>query len=79
VTRLDKGSCFCGSVEIEVSGTPDGMGYCHCASCRAWPAGPVDAVTLWRQMSVRVIKGAELLAAVSRTPSTGRQFGPKSG
>jgi hypothetical protein len=55
------------------------MGYCHCASCRAWPAGPVDAVTLWRQMSVRVIKGAELLAAVSTTPSTGRQFGPKSG
>jgi hypothetical protein len=59
MTRIFKGSCFCGSVEIEVSDTPEGMGYCHCASCRAWPAEPVNAVTLWRQMSVRVIKAAE--------------------
>lgn len=28
------GTCFCGAVEIEVSGEPVAMGYCHCASCR---------------------------------------------
>ena len=28
-----KGSCFCGAVEIEVSGAPAAMGYCHCDDC----------------------------------------------
>ena len=27
------GSCFCGIVEVEVTGSPEGMGYCHCSSC----------------------------------------------
>ena len=26
------GSCFCGAVQLTVSGEPEGMGYCHCAS-----------------------------------------------
>jgi hypothetical protein len=29
-----QGQCFCGAVTIEASGDPEGMGYCHCASCR---------------------------------------------
>jgi hypothetical protein len=29
MTTTHNGTCFCGSVEIEVSGTPEGMGYCH--------------------------------------------------
>lgn len=33
------GACFCGAVRIEVSGSPEAMGYCHCASCRSWSAG----------------------------------------
>jgi len=24
------GSCFCGAVEVEVTGSPEAMGYCHC-------------------------------------------------
>jgi hypothetical protein len=24
-----KGSCFCGAVQLEVTGEPAGMGYCH--------------------------------------------------
>jgi len=35
-----KGKCFCGAVEIMVDGDPVGAGYCHCASCRSWSAGP---------------------------------------
>ena len=41
-----KGECFCGTVRIEVSGTPEAMGYCHCSSCRSWSGGPVNAFTL---------------------------------
>ena len=36
---IHKGECFCG-VQIEVSGEPEGMGYCHCRSCRWWSAAP---------------------------------------
>jgi hypothetical protein len=40
------GECFCGAVEIEVSGQPELMGYCHCRSCRSWSATPVNAFML---------------------------------
>ena len=36
-----KGQCFCGAVTVEVTGDPEGAGYCHCASCRSWSAGPL--------------------------------------
>jgi hypothetical protein len=60
-----KGECFCGAVHIEVSGEPEGMGYCHCRSCRSWSGGPVNAFTLWEPGAVRVTAGA---VQVSRTP-----------
>ena len=55
-----RGACFCGSVEVEVTGTPEAMGYCHCASCRSWSAGPVNAFTLWSPGNVRITRGSEL-------------------
>ena len=48
MTNTHKGACFCGAVQIEVSGEPAGMGYCHCRSCRSWSAAPVNAFTLWK-------------------------------
>src|SRR5689334_1559548 len=45
---MHKGGCFCGAVQVEVSGEPESMGYCHCQSCRSWSGGPVNAFTLWR-------------------------------
>ena len=55
------GKCFCGQIQIEVTGTPEGMGYCHCSSCRSWSASPVNAFTLWMPEAVRVVQGAEKL------------------
>ena|SRR5215203_2096217 len=49
-----KGECFCGAIRIEVTGDPEGMGYCHCRSCRSWSGGPVNAFTLWKPDAVRV-------------------------
>src|SRR5262245_28110904 len=51
------GSCFCGEVKFEVTGTPAAMGYCHCESCRHWSAGPVNAFTLWKPESLKVTRG----------------------
>jgi hypothetical protein len=50
--KVYNGSCFCGAVEVTVTGVPAGMGYCHCASCREWSAGPVHAFTLWKPEQV---------------------------
>ena len=65
-----KGSCFCGGVEIEVTGEPVGMGYCHCGDCRSWAAAPVNAFSLWKPEQVRVTKGAAMIASSAR-PAVG--------
>jgi hypothetical protein len=76
---MHKGACFCGAVEIEVSGEPAGMGYCHCSSCRSWSAGPVNAFTLWPPSAVRVTKGAEHVAMFSKNPLSERKYCSKCG
>jgi hypothetical protein len=73
------GTCFCGTVELEVSGTPEAMGYCHCRSCRAWSGGPVNAFSLWKPDSVRVTSGAEHIATFRKTPLSERQYCTKCG
>lgn len=68
------GTCFCGAIEIEVSGEPEAMGYCHCGSCRSWSAGPVNAFTLWKPDAVRVTRGAEHLGSYQKTERSIRKF-----
>ncbi len=74
MTDIYKGQCFCGAVEIEASGAPEGMGYCHCRSCRSWSAGPVNAFTLWKPEAVKVSKGAEHVETYQKTPSSERRY-----
>ena len=73
------GACFCGAVEIEVTGAPEGMGYCHCSSCRSWSAGPVNAFTLWKPENVKVTKGAEFVGKFMKTPVSDRKYCTKCG
>jgi hypothetical protein len=68
------GRCFCGKVELTVSGKPAAMGYCHCASCREWSAGPVNAFTLWPPSAVTITRGADQLGAFNKTPSSTRKW-----
>lgn len=73
------GECFCGSVKIEVSGEPAGMGYCHCRSCRSWSGGPVNAFSLWAPEAVKVTAGEEYLATYAKTAVSERQYCSKCG
>jgi hypothetical protein len=68
------GACFCGAVELRVSGAPAAMGYCHCRSCRSWSGGPVNAFTLWPPEAVAVTKGAEHVATYRKTDMSHRQY-----
>lgn len=71
---VHEASCFCGAVRLRLEGAPAAMGYCHCASCRRWSAGPVNAFTLWTPPAVRVTRGAELVASYAKTPNSVRRW-----
>ena len=79
MSNMYKGRCFCGAVQIEVTGAPEAMGYCHCRSCRSWSAGPVNAFSLWKPENVRVVEGAEHVAMFSKTAFSERQYCKKCG
>jgi hypothetical protein len=79
MTEKHTGHCFCGAVEIEVAGAPEAMGYCHCASCRSWSAGPVNAFTLYQKDNVKVTKGNEHLGSFAKNETSDRQFCTKCG
>lgn len=69
-----KGTCFCGAVEITVTGEPAAMGFCHCTSCREWSASPINAFTLWKPEAVRITKGRDHLATFNKTPRSFRKW-----
>jgi len=74
-----KGRCFCGAVELRVTGQPAAMGYCHCTSCREWSAGPVNAFTLWPPNAVTITRGADQLGSYAKTENSIRKWCKKCG
>src|SRR5687768_3174384 len=68
------GRCFCGAIELRVVGEPAAAGYCHCASCREWSAGPVNAFTLWPLNAVTVTRGADQLGSYRKTDRSVRMW-----
>jgi hypothetical protein len=79
MTATYAGTCFCGAVAIEASGAPEAMGYCQCASCRSWSAGPVNAFSLWKPENVNVTRGKEFIGHFKKTENSDRQFCTKCG
>lgn len=77
--KIYEGSCFCGAVHITVQGDPAAAGYCHCASCRSWSAGPVNAFTLWKPEQVKVTQGEALLGEFHKTDRSYRQWCTRCG
>ncbi|HSC95725.1 MAG TPA: GFA family protein [Burkholderiales bacterium] len=69
-----QGSCFCGAVQLTVTGEPAAMGYCHCESCRSWSAAPVNAFTLWKPEAVRITRGADNIGTFNKTPRSQRKW-----
>ncbi len=73
------GNCFCGAVEVQVTGSPEGMGYCHCNSCRSWSGGPVNAFTLWKPEAVEITSGKQHVATFEKTAMSQRKYCAKCG
>jgi hypothetical protein len=71
---IRKSGCVCGEVQLEISGDPTVMAYCHCESCRGWLGAPIHAATLWPTDNVQVVKGADKLGLYKKTENSHRQF-----
>lgn len=69
-----RATCFCGAVEIEVTGKPASAGYCHCKDCQGWSGAPINAYTIWPAGAVRVVKGEADIGTFSRTGQTFRKY-----
>ena len=74
-----KGSCYCGAVEIEVSGDALDMGYCHCNECRRYSTAPVSAFTLWKPENVKITKGQQFLGKFKSSEMSDRRYCTKCG
>jgi hypothetical protein len=79
MTMKHVGSCFCGAVEVEATGAPEAMGYCHCRSCRSWSGGPVNAFSLWKPAAVRITAGADHVATFAKSSLSQRKYCSKCG
>jgi hypothetical protein len=71
--QVQKGQCFCGQVQIEVTGQPAAQGYCHCESCRQISGAPIRGFTVWPKESVRVTRGEDQLKGYSKTDFSDRR------
>lgn len=66
--------CACGAVEVQITGDPIAMAYCHCESCRSWLGAPIHAASLWPTDNVAVTQGEDHLAIYVRTEESLRHF-----
>ena len=73
------GRCFCGAVELIVTGEPLAMGYCHCKDCAAWSATPINSYSFWGFDQLEIIKGIENIQTFSKTDHSKRKFCEKCG
>ena len=74
MSETHKGACFCGAVQIEVTGEPNVMGYCHCSDCAGWAGAPVNAFSLWSPESVKVTAGEDKIGNYAKTEGSQRKF-----
>ena len=58
------GQCYCGNVQVAVSGPAAVSGYCHCLDCRKWHGAPINAFSVWPSSGVN-IEGETLMSEQS--------------
>src|SRR3954466_14450826 len=67
-----KGSCLCGGVGFEMTGTPTRVNHCHCSRCRK-ARGTAHATNLLLPLAgIRFVRGEDLL--VSYVPPGAKTF-----
>jgi hypothetical protein len=73
------GNCLCGAVKVEVTGSPEAMGYCHCSSCRCRSGYPFNALSLWKPEAVRIKAGSQHVATSQKRPMSQQKYCARCG
>ena len=71
---MHKGSCLCGAVEYEITGSLDSIVYCHCSRCRKANGSAFAAVSPVAASDFRIIKGQESLRSYLTDAGVHRVF-----
>ena len=74
-----RGSCLCGDVKWEYSGTPQFMGACHCSMCRKAHGSAFATAIGADPDGYRVISGKDSIATYRSSPGLGRPFCARCG
>ena len=72
MSKTTSGTCFCGSVTVEVTGNAMMQGFCHCDDCRQWSGAPVTTYALWQSDTVRITAGEDKVVSYSKTGQANR-------
>jgi hypothetical protein len=73
-----EGGCFCGRTRYQVSGTPENLCLCHCASCRRAAGAPLVAWGTFHRDRFRLLDGAAY-ALHGSSPAVQRGFCARCG
>ena len=60
--------CPCGEVELELSGDPSAMFYCHCDDCQEVHGAAYVPEALYRAVAVKLVRGRTISWKRQRTP-----------
>ena len=72
-----KGGCLCGSVRFQATGTPRGVFWCHCQSCRRHSGAPVSVFVGFELQAYAVTKGE--ITKFKSSPGVQRGFCARCG
>lgn len=73
------GSCLCGAVRYEITGTPGRTGHCHCSICRKSHGAAFVTWAMVEPGQFRWTSGAELVAAYESSAQRARCFCSRCG
>ena len=71
---MHKGSCLCGTVEYEITGSLGPVVYCHCSRCRRANGSAFAAVSPVAASDFRIVKGEETLRSYRTDAGVHRVF-----
>ena len=74
-----RGSCLCGDVAWELSGTPQMMGTCHCSMCRKATGAAYMMVVFGAAEDFRLVRGKDSIATYESSPGNARPFSSRCG
>ncbi len=71
---MHKGSCLCGAVEYEITGSLGPILFCHCSRCRKANGSAFAAVSPVAASNFRIVKGQECLHSYRTDAGVQRMF-----